>query len=673
MFFHNTGLTIAGKAFLSGAREGIAVLYRRGEYPRGAVGPVRFLWQAQPPDISERQQSGNEPTSLWIWSHPAMHKEVLFEVHNCVEMFIPANKEEKLLTSARNESELVNEVCDQNESEMIKVHDVPDLARFRLIGPRSHALLMEVLKPEFNPEQTGLNEPNSDSIEIDLPIRPDKPRWWRGANQNSFYEHCRLFSEIHPAIKDAPSPGHFQKGTVLSMTVLDPRLTTPSHASDVVYKFYPLRKHQQVTMEANNTESFESDTEPCKFESLTPLQSLPVGVAYSPIWNSYTGAIVLNSKEPTHQINQLRSQQLVRSSTLNLGQRASKIPVVLVQQTLNRISQHSCSSSKSLVCGWDIILPSDWSREFWVAMNCRGARVCGLNELEKISLELQIQHFPNDFPDTISGQTHCEVEKKRLMEHYKRCPPDKRRNYGKFLVSAPFEYPWRELVKTWSQKSRLDRFCCYLLPSPKRIKLESDDEDLQLDDCFPTYDSSMLGFYVLRSTEVLTSLAQFVEQLFSKKYRKSSCVDLSDLESSFKSTLKDHSINEYLKIHSSAILGIRLQMYQRGKLSFHDVISVPTVTDFVPLLSRNKQQPNSGPKEEVNPKGMTIVEGDSLVIGVSSLSAKQVAVVKEKRKVVEKTLKTIKEKGVFKYKVLGSVFSCFCLFIPFPMSLMYTI
>lgn len=594
------------------------------------MGPVRFLWQAQPPDIPEHEQStvAKEFTSLWVWSHPAMHEEVLSEIHCCVEVFNTATTEPDLPVSA------------ESENKLIKVQDVCDLARFRLIGPRSHALLMEVLKPEFDPEQTGASEPSSDLIEIDPLIWPDTPRWWRGAKQNSFYEHCHLLSEIHPAIKVASSPAHFQKGAVLGMTVVDPRLSPPSHNSDVVFKFYPLRKHQQVTNEENCTDSIAED------ETQTPLQSLPVGVAYSPLWNSYVRAVVSNSKEPTQKINQLRSEQLVQSPTLNLGQRASRIPVILVQQTMNSVPRRTSSGSKTLSGGWDIILPSDWSMDFWVSMVCHGARACGLDELKKCSLELQIQHFPNDFPDTISGQVHCEEEKRDLMEQYERCPPDKRRNYGKFLVSAPFEYPWREIVKTWSQESRLDRFCCYASPSPKRIKLENAPEaDLKLDECCLNIDSSMLGFYVLRSTEVLTALTQFVEHLFSKKYRKSSPVDLSDLESSFKRTLGDHSLDEYLKVHCSAILGIKLQIYKRGTISIHDAISVPTVSDFLPLFSSSKLQPHSGPKEVVHPKGLTIVEEDSLTIGVSSLSARQIADVKEKRKLIKK--KITKGTGMF--------------------------
>ena len=643
------GLTIAGKAFLTGGREGKAVIYRRGEYPQGAVGPVQFLWKALPPDIAEQEQgtiADNEPTSLWVWSHPAMHEEVLSEINDCIAALKTKGD------SADND---------------VAVQDiVSDLVRFRLIGPRSHALLMEALKPVFDPEQAGDSEPSSD---VNPPKGPDTPpRWWRGASQNSFYEHCRLLSDTHPTIKNVPSPAHFQRGTVLSMTVLDPRLSTPSHKLDMVSNYYPLRKNRLVNGSKEEEDIVKCDAKPCIEDVQAPIESLPVGVAYSPLWNSYIKAIVSDSKESTQHINGLRSQNLCQPP-LELGQKVAKIPVLLIQQTMVSASRRVPShGSPTTTCGWDVILPPGWSNEFWVSLIYHGARACGLDELKQCSMELQLQHFPDDFPDTVSGQAHCGEEKKHLLEKYECYPPDKRRNYGKFLIASPFEYPWGEIVGLWSQDSRLDRLCC-LSQSSKRMKLENDTMELcqEFDESYAENteseklrkrplvcevspldtDSSPLSFYVLRSTEVLAAIAQFIDHIFFKKYTKSAPVNLSQLQYSFKMALREFSIDEYLKTHCSALLGIKLQMYQRGTLSSHDVISVPSVSDFAPLVSCSRSRPHSGPKEEINPKGMTVVEGDSLTIGVSSLSSKHIAEVKEKRKRVGKRLKKITEEGMF--------------------------
>ncbi len=578
-----------------------------------------------------------------------MHKEVLSEINDCVAAF------------------KTKEVSTDDENELIAVQDLgSDLVRFRLIGPRSHALLMEALKPVFDPEQAGDSEPSSDCMEVDPPPKgPDTPRWWRGTGQNSFYEHCRLLSGTHPTIKSVPSPAHFQRGTVLSMTVLDPRLSTPSHKLDMVSKYYPLGKNQLVN---GSKEEKEEVKKPCMEDAQAAIESLPVGVAYSPLWNLYIKAVVSDSKESTQHINDLRSQHLTQLPSLKLDQKVAKIPVLLIQQTVGSASRRIPShGSSTATCGWDIILPPNWGNEFWVSLIYHGARACGLDELKQCSMELQIQHFPDDFPDTVSGQAHCDEEKKHLLEKYESYPPDKRRNYGKFLIASPFEYPWGEILAVWSQESRLDRFCC-LSQSSKRMKLENDTEELcqDFDESYPEdtgseklrkrplvcegspldTDPSTLSFYVLRSTEVLAALAQFVDHLFSKKYMKSAQVNLSHLQYSFKMALREFSIDEYLKTHCSALLGIKLQMYQRGTLSSHDVISVPSVSDFAPLVSCSRSRPHSGPKEEINPKGMTVVEGDSLTIGVSSLSSRRKAEVKEKRKLVGARLKKVAEEGI---------------------------
>ena len=668
-----TGLTIAGKAFLTGAREGRAMLYRAGGYPLGALGPVQFLWQASPPlptdtpSLSvgrERAVAADSgPTSLWIWSHAAMHQEVLSEVTGCVRMYNESHREE----SGEGEGEV---------APVVTMRDMnSDLIRFRVIGPRSHALLMEALKPVFN---TGSDQPRetataSDSMEVDPPALPDAPRWWNGATKNDFEQHCSLLSQVHCSIKSASNPAQFQKGSVLAMTVLDPRLSTPSRKLDMVSQYYPLQKNSSNRANGAKEDDGVRKTE---IEEAPLMPSLPVGVAYSPLWNTYIRALVSDSKPETHVINQLRARQLVPSSTLDLGQKAARVPVLLIQQTIGPTPRRtsgrgSFAKEEAVVCGWDVVLPSNWGKEFWVSLIYHGARACGLKELQKCSQELQAQHFPNDFPDTPSAQSHYEEEKAKLVEKYTLAPPDKRRNYGKFLIASPFEYPWRELVSAWSQESRIDHFCV-LTQSLKRIKLEDQepDEGIHQDqDCYysleggtarkrvleykedtsdvcSSVDPLFSSFYVLRSTEALATLTQFVDHLFSHKKQKCKQSDLHHLQYTFKVALREFSIDEYLMKHRSALIGVKVQMHQRGTLSSHDVISIPNVSDFAPLLSPSHPRPHSGPKEELHPKGMTVVEGKSLTIGVSSLSKKRVSEVKENRRLIEKHHKKLKREGM---------------------------
>ena len=671
------GVTIAGKAFLTGAREGKAMFYRFGGYPLGALGPVQFLWRALPPDTppvraKKVAAADSEPTNLWIWFHPAMHTEVLSEITLCIRTY-NANGE-----SGQGEVEPMVTMRVMNS----------DLVRFRLIGPRSHALLMETLKPVFgtDSEQADVGM-TPDSMEVDPPTIPDAPCWWKGATHSFFEQHLHLLSESHHSIKSAPNPAQFQKGSVLSLTVFDPRLSTPSHKLDMVSQYYPFRKNSSYQAHHTKEEKFkDAASASCKMESeespLSSMSSLPTGLAYSPLWNAYIRAIVSTSKPETHVINHLRSRELIRSSKLDLGQKAVKIPVLLIQQTLGPASRRtsgrwSLLRDGAVACGWDIILPANWGKEFWISLTYHGARACGLKELQKCSQELQAQHFPDDFPDTPSGQAHYEEEKEKLIKNYTHSPPDKRRNYGKFLIGSPFEYPWRELVVEWSQESRIDRFCV-LSRSTKRIKLE--DQELEegfdcdfvseggmarkralkddKDDVCLSIDPLLSSYYVLRSTEALTALNQFVDHLFHQKQLKCKRDDLPLLQYTFKLALREFSIDEYLTKNRSALIGVRVQTYQRGTLSSHNIISIPTISDFALFISPRHSRPHSGPRQDQNPKGLTIVEGNSLTIGVSSLSKKQISEVKERRRLLEKHQKKLKGEGMVEF-----VYSVCCKFL----------
>ena len=186
ILFGSTGLTIAAKAYKSGQREGRAVMYCSRCYPYGAIGPVQFLWQMQTLHHIDEVvlNSAQSPASkLWVWCHPGMYEEVLSEVQAVVESFNSRQSDgsavRKLPSSTTStitgkgvmckagESSAVSQPCSSTMSTStggeviasqmgipISVKSLKDeLVRFRLIGPRSHALLMETLKPVFNFQQ----------------------------------------------------------------------------------------------------------------------------------------------------------------------------------------------------------------------------------------------------------------------------------------------------------------------------------------------------------------------------------------------------------------------------------------------------------------------------------------------------------------------------------------
>ena len=65
----------------------------------------------------------------------------------------------------------------------------------------------------------------------------------------------------------------------------------------------------------------------------TEIQSVPLDVTYSPIWDASIQETVSKFKMSNHSLNLLCSKQFLKSDKLKLGEKASHIPVLLMQQS----------------------------------------------------------------------------------------------------------------------------------------------------------------------------------------------------------------------------------------------------------------------------------------------------------------------------------------------------
>ena len=754
------GLTIKAKAFLGGQREGKAVLYQSGAYPHGAIGPVHFLWQALPPMTHQRESgtttdtagsSSTQPSKavssskLWVWCHPAIHDTVLEEMGRAARSFSSE------CTKVQAGEDLMEAATSSTKTGAITVKSLKlDLVRFRLIGPRSQALLVETLKPVLTFDEGDASSSSESASATTSPSVPSPPVWWKGDLHQHMVAHSNILSQMIHSFKSAPSPSHVCKGAVVGMTVLDPRIFTPSKRMDKVSAYYPKKKNgyllQRVVNEKRIRKRRDSDLDsgsdscmetewdgsgvdgdtsemeegglvedgdsiPAALEpvcdgqgssssthqqeqvqaQVSRLQSsshdLPQDIAFSPIWDPHVRKIVSESKIPEHVLNLQRSKQLVRPSQQDLQRNASRIPILLMQQ----------SFGSNQASGWDIILPSNWGMAFWVSLVYRGARACGLKELQKCSLEAQALHFPLDYPDTLAGQQYSDEQRQLLEAKYLRAPPDKRRNYGKLLICQPFCCPWGEVVSAWSQDTSIERV---LPPEPqvvkndqvtelraplkKRIKLSSGHESPELFESQEETQTQVsleegsrprkrnldslaangkeisshvpLTFYVLRSRDPLNCIHHFIEYLFLKKKTSGQVRSFTfSLESGlsmeasrfFSASMQQFQINEHLCNHPSALLAIKFETTQRGTITDRATISLPSIQDLQLFTSSagSEKRARSGPKEELNQRGLTVVDGETIFIGVSSLSRKEMKEVKRKRLEQAKRANDRKKRG----------------------------
>ena len=728
--FSSPGATLAGIAYKDGSRAGHCIMYHSDRYPYGAIGPVKFLWQPVNDDVVSTTDS---TIKLWLTVSPAIYDEVMNELTVAMATFDPGCRGDR---PKNNNGE--SSVVDSGESRSSKVTVTSlrdEFVRFRLIGPRSHTIVMETLKPITADPMT------SDPGEPHLISRPDLSRipipvpWWNG--NWTLAAHTELLSNNLGALRNASNLEVFPRGAVIGMVVGDPRVCVRAKKkSGVVCGWYPGRRvdwwgceggdecegegegegggeegrcegelcDMEVSCEGvmgggdkggvkkssndvitGHTET-ESDTSHKK-DTQTPNDvidskndvadpNFPLkDLADSPLWCASIRKIVSESKAPDHILNEVRSQTLVGSSEVCLGERSPRIPVMLVRREY--ASSHvdgvlqlesGCRgyrplSTKSVatsnVGGWDLLLPSNWGMPFWISLIYGGARACGRRGLNKVRLECGVSSFPEDYPDTSAGVSVSGVREREREREYCRRPPDKRKNFGKLTIWSPFSSAWGEVVRGWRGKvgSLVTRevggavgVVCE--PPAKRPRVADDDGDGDIitgqsltgkDSKFDT------KFYVLRSKSSLLSISRFLHRIRLTKSASHSgtasglhqeSIRLVRPEShsgtesgpnqtqqataanaSFQNLVRECGIDRILEEHSNSLVGVVFEMLHRGNANSNDIISVPTLLDLQKLT--DSREKNYGPEEPPCARGVTVAEGDVVCVGVSGLTSEE--------------------------------------------------
>jgi len=667
LFFYNgfesTGLTIRAKAYLKGEREGRAVMYKSGMYPHGAISPVQFQWMAPPPPAHYDLVNSNEAMActekqaevskleevesnshgtvrkLWVWCHPAAKDEVFAELKNSVKKF-------NILSSG-------------SDQELTVIHR--DLVRFRLIGPRAHALLMETLKPMFEDKlftrrrtdglfgELGASDGDcDDSDSSDDEDIPPADKWWLdGSCAGDVASHMHVFSEAYHTIVKASEPLEFPRGSVISFCVEDPRLYTPSKKTDMVSAHYPPKKKQKLMKTASELAEFEGEvacsppgellqlgsavSSTSDIPAMTTFQQLAPGIAYSPLCDASLSEQVSKSFISCEKLNKMKSSRALRSEYLDLGDLAPCIPVILVQQPLQTTSSSS-SVRDYMGAGWDLIIPPAWAMAFWVSLVYRGARACGMRELAKVSLESMTPHFPQDCPDTGSSKLCYLEQKEKLESKFMRKPPQNRLNYGKLVIPTPFHFPWENLVDFWTRQNKYNIDGCSEVPL-KKSQLEGlDDNSPNAMELIGLRDDKSIHMpYVLRARVLLKALKDAVSLALAARTQRVRSISNGNSHAALNEIFLKYDIDSILQQHQGALVAVQLEISRSGNLEVLNSLSLPTVSDLRLLLPSNGHS-YSGPIEEMNRHGMTIVENGKVEVGISSLSRKEIKEVKLRRK-----------------------------------------
>ncbi|CAG9536760.1 unnamed protein product, partial [Cercopithifilaria johnstoni] len=211
------------------------------------------------------------------------------------------------------------------------------------------------------------------------------------------------------------SPGELPDGFVFSLLVEDPRLSRP------------LRKTKP--------------TETNRYSA----KSLNVGSLPSPLndfWNFEIRRKTLEKKLIEMDLQKMRNTQLKPVKTSE-----AKIPILL-------IVRNTGIGTTSPFIGLDLIIPSGFGLEFWLALQYGTARSVGLKDQKFLELESGHFNFPADVPDCDAGLNEFKEEYINLQEKYIRRPHNRRIKYWSSLsIKYPFTFHFSELSHDWLENS----------------------------------------------------------------------------------------------------------------------------------------------------------------------------------------------------------------------------
>ena len=193
-------------------------------------------------------------------------------------------------------------------------------------------------------------------------------------------------------------------------------------------------------------------------------------LSQSKIWNQeYIQNDLNTKKKSTHAINKIRSQFLLPGTELKNFENHSKIPAILIQNTLN--NNLNAIQNGNLYSGWDLILPCSWGMAFWLNLVHHGARALGQNEIDYLLFESGNLKFPKEFLDTNSSQILNDQLKHELFKKYSARPPSKRINYLKSGFLSPFNFPTKSLVSIYNfeENSMLDSSSTFFIIRNKQF------------------------------------------------------------------------------------------------------------------------------------------------------------------------------------------------------------
>uniref|UniRef100_K3WLE1 POPLD domain-containing protein n=1 Tax=Globisporangium ultimum (strain ATCC 200006 / CBS 805.95 / DAOM BR144) TaxID=431595 RepID=K3WLE1_GLOUD len=474
------GSDFHGMRFLSGSEEGQSILYHEGQFPRGAICPVTFMWRPLQSDsrVSESAEDSRfqlhadwqeTKRQLWLWIHPAAFMEAASAIKAACEEVMD-DGDDIQITDRRGHlcrfklrgniaDELVSQICGAKEKRSpiqsdgsISVMDETgsdheDGFTNSFTAKQCGTSNLSVLCKSLGKQQTAGEQLKVATSTIHTVVVPD-PRTSSQHGQSSDQQGLSLLREPSPDELSKQADGIVcpvsEQNLTLQNAAEEPESAlileklseilqwtstpTPSELSPSGYPFTsPLAKETPRDDDADMEAANSNDASiPCSF-----LWSVSKRLQLSRMFEKDHK---VNSKK--YQARQARVQQMAQG-TAGGGELSSLNESPNLHLLVIRKNEPFPKAS-----GWDLIVLPCFAATLLKTLVFAGAFVVGVDEDEALDTVLHKASFPRDFPGTHAGERYWNEHASALESDYLKKPIAKRFAYAKHGIVSPFQPKW---------------------------------------------------------------------------------------------------------------------------------------------------------------------------------------------------------------------------------------
>ncbi|KAH9927049.1 POP1-domain-containing protein [Amylocystis lapponica] len=392
------------KRYLTGARACETHIYKHDGYPFDLIAPIMIIWQAmqmvapkpvplpqpvpQATSAAERRRKRKgkgkaSETAPAVGNVEDPARIVWVRAHPSVVGEVHL----ALRTAASFALEIFKKSAPEKEVQ-VEIADLREHVNvFEIMGPKASQVLKGALKP------------------VTLKERPEFRQFWNSLSR-------------------LQTSGSCPRGMIIGFTVHDPRLSFP-----------PKNAKLDIDIESG-------------VQSSPPVSVFPSSaLAQSDIWDEQVREPLRKPRFKKKDIDQRRSQNLVPGTSLKAGTEDDRVPVMLIQRSVESVSplvqsspQHSGDSPS--LHGWTLVVPSGWGMPLFSSLTYTGTRVGGQRERQTQAFEAGCAYFPRDYPCTDAYAAYADDREDEDRERWERKPPAKRTNFEKMGTRSPWRPDW---------------------------------------------------------------------------------------------------------------------------------------------------------------------------------------------------------------------------------------